>query len=112
MKKTILLAVSLMAMAQSSFALESTQQVLGFTAAEVIASTAMVVAISESSSITTSQKKALANKILLDVQAYNQNGTISVFLAAKIKNIRTLNQELSISDSVDVLVEAANLILQ
>lgn len=111
--KKMVLAVTLMVMAQSTFAFEATSKTVASLAVEVVFSTAITSVTSEISVFASSdaQKRREARKIQAEVQDYNQSGYISLFLGEKISLVKTIDNTLSDNESVDVLVEASELIL-
>nr|BDT28330.1 hypothetical protein BHI3_17960 [Bacteriovorax sp. HI3] len=110
--KKLMVALSIAAMSQASFAFDATSQVTAITAAEIILSTAVTVATSEAASISTSEgQKREAQKVLMEVQEYYQSGSVSVYLENKIEALKSLDESLSVDESVDLLTEASQLIL-
>lgn len=106
-----MIALSIAAMSQASFALDATSQVTAITAAEIILSTAVTVATSEASSISSELEKKEAQKVLLEIAEYNQTGAITVYLENKVEALRSHDQNLSTDEAVDLLIEASEMIL-
>lgn len=80
------------------------------TVARVVAG--MILASSNASTVATSeQRKIEAQMIQNDIQEYSQSGLVSVYLASKIDLVRAVNADLSIEESIDVLVVATESIL-
>ncbi len=107
--KTIILALSLSlvsTVASANFveySLEvTTYQAIGATVANIV----------NASSQATTNSKVVAVQIQNDIADYNQSGVVSLFLADKIAMVNSLNSELSEQDAVDVLIEAAAIILK
>ena len=111
MKKLVLLAALFTMSAQNSHALESSTDMVGFTFAELIVVTASSIGSSQALTISTQVRKLEAQKVQVDVQAYNQNGQITVFLGEKISALRNFDPSLSIDESVDELLAASESIL-
>ncbi|MDO9181780.1 MAG: hypothetical protein Q7U04_05200, partial [Bacteriovorax sp.] len=55
------------------------------------------------------KKEAL--KLQKDAQDFFQTGLASVYLESKIQNVRDLDAKISINESVDLLLEAAQIVL-
>ncbi len=80
------------------------------TVARVVAG--MILASSQASTVATvEQRKIEAQMVQNDIQDYAQTGAISVYLASKIEIVRSVNAELSVDESIDVLVAATESIL-
>ena len=109
--KKLIIALAVTALSQASFASEQTTQALGYTVAEIIATTAVTFVTSEAGTFSTSEAKKEAQKIQVEVQEYNQTGSISNYLGDKIKIVSTLDDTLSTDESVDVLLAASEIIL-
>lgn len=111
MKKLIIL-VAIVMMSQTTFASEASGKGLASTGAEIFFTTAMTSVLSEATSFSVSDAQKLeAKKILNEIQEYNQTGFISAFLAQKIAIVNSLESDLSVDDSIDVLIEASEIIL-
>lgn len=111
MKKiVIVLAMSLMA--QTSFAFEQTGQLSAIASAEIFFTTALGSMTSEITTISTlGQQKLEAQRLQRDVQEYQLNGSVSLFLASKIEIVHSLDSALSVDESVDFLIEVSEVIL-
>lgn len=110
--KKIILALTLVVMAQSTFAFDATSKIVGSLAVEVVFSTAITSVTSEISSFSMSDaKRKEAQKILVEIQDYNQTGHITLFLGEKISIIKSIDASLSNDDSVDVLIAVSEFIL-
>lgn len=110
--KKMILALSLMAMAQSTLAIEATSKTVVSSFVELAYSVAITSVTSEISiSSVSDAHKTEALKILAEVQAYNQTGHISIFLGEKISIVKSIDQTLSDDESVDVILAASELIL-
>jgi len=110
--KKMVLALTLMVVAQSTFALEASSKTTASIAVEVVFSTAITSVTSEISVFSISEaRRKEARKILADVQDYNQTGHISLFLEEKISIVKNIDNSLSNDESVDVLLSAAEIIL-
>jgi hypothetical protein len=110
MKKLIMMAVMLLT-SKGSFAFDASSQTLAYTAAEIIVTSAVTIGSSQVSTLATQARKMEAKKILKDVQDYNQNGSLSIFLAEKVSLVKSLDITLSVDESIDVLIEASEIIL-
>ncbi len=110
--KKMVLALTFLVMAQSTFALEATSKTTVSLAVEVVYSTAITSVTSEISVFSTSDaQRKEARKILADIQDYNQSGYITLFLGEKIAIVKNIDSSLSDDESVDVLLEASEFIL-
>lgn len=111
MKKTILMAAFL-AFSQTTFAFEATSKTAASASMEIFFSTAISAVTSEISSFSASEaKKNDAKKILREVEEYNQTGSMTSFIAEKIKIIHSIDKSLSVDDSIDVLIEISEITL-
>ncbi len=112
MKKLLILAFTTI-LSTNTFALDIATNSLAYTLAETIYSAAVGVATSEASSLVTSagQQKAEALKIQNEAQNYYQSGIASLYLESKIQIAKNLDSSLSDEESVDLLVEASQIIL-
>ncbi len=111
MKKTILTA-ALLVISQSTFAFEATSKTMASASMEIFFSTAISAVTSEISSFSASEaKKNDARKILREVEEYNQTGSMTTFIAAKINIIHSLDNTLSVDESIDVLIEISESVL-
>lgn len=109
--KKLMIALTIAASAQAAFAFDATTQITAITAAEIILSTAVTVATSEAVTISSELQKREAQKVLNEVQDYNQTGAISVYLENKIEALQAMDNNLSVDESVDLLISASELIL-
>jgi hypothetical protein len=110
MKRILVIAV-LMVMSQTSMALDATSQALAYSAAEIIVTTAATIASSQVASLSSQMRKEEAQKIQNDIQTYTQSGAVTAFLEDKIAAVKTLDSSLSVDESVDVLIQATEIIL-
>ena len=109
--RKLLIALSIMALSPGVFAFEMTSQLLGYTVAEILVTSAVTVGTSEVSSLSISMPKREAQKIQLQVQEYNQTGEVTPYLAEKIAVVHSVDQTLSMDEAVDVLIDASLIIL-
>lgn len=110
--KKVVLALALMVMAQSTFAFEATFKTTASLAVEVVFSTAITSVTSEISFFSISeQHRKEARKIIAEAQDYNQSGYITLFLGEKIAIIKSIDSSLSDDESVDLLLDASEIIL-
>lgn len=110
--KKIVLTAALLIMAHSTFAFDTSSKTLVSISGEIFFSTAITSVGSEASSFSTSDvQKAEARKFLSEIQEYNQMGSITTFVAEKITILHSLDNSLSVDESIDVLIEAAEIIL-
>lgn len=110
--KKIVLATALLTLTHTTFAFQASSKTLASTSAEILFTTAVTLVGSEATSFSTSKaQKTEARKVLLEIQEYNQTGSLTVFIAEKIAIIQSLDKSLSIDESVDVLIEASEIIL-
>lgn len=100
-------------MSVNSYAIDPVTNGLAYTLAYTIWSSAMGIASTKiSTEVTVSKyKKEEALKIQNDAQNYYMSGIASPFLEEKIALAQELGPELSQSEAVDVLVEAASILL-
>jgi hypothetical protein len=105
MKKLLILAFASI-MSSNSYSLDIGTNALAYTGA-------LTVATSEASSISVSKRnqKAEALRIQKEAQEYFQTGETSIYLESKIELAKELNSNLSVNESVDLLLAAANIIL-
>lgn len=61
---------------------------------------------------TTEAQKIAAKQIQSDIQVYESNGTITLYLAEKLNLVRSVNSELSEAEMIDVLALATVSILK
>jgi len=59
------------------------------------------------SSWTSEDSKTEATQVINDSQEFMQSGVISVFLNQKINEIQNLDQDLSLEDAIDLIVDSA-----
>jgi hypothetical protein len=112
MKKLLILAFASI-MSSNSYSLDIGTNALAYTLAQTIYTGALTVATSEASSISVSKRnqKAEALRIQKEAQEYFQTGETSIYLESKIELAKELNSNLSVNESVDLLLAAANIIL-
>ena len=116
MKKLIIASI-ITVLATSAFASKS---VFEETVKESVAETVAIILVdfTEALSIATSKdypntrRKSEALRIQNDVQQYSQSGITSVFLDEKIRMVKAINGDLSLEESIDVLILASNEILK
>ena len=110
--KKLLLLLTMIIMAQSTYAFETTVKTVSSVAVEVVFSTAIISGTSEISLFSISQaKNKEAQRIVLEVQDYIQTGHINLFLGQKLSIIQDLDKTLSTDEAIDVLINASELIL-
>lgn len=110
--KKIVLAAALLTIAHSTFAFDATSKTMASVSGEIFFTTAITSVGSEASSFSTSDvQKAEARKILNDIQEYNQTGSITAYIAEKIAIVHSIDKELSIDESVDLLIIVSESIL-
>lgn len=110
--KKIVLTTALLILSHTTFAFEASSKTLASTSAEILFTTAVTLVGSEASSFSTSKaQKTEARKVLAEIQEYNQTGSMTAFIAEKVAIIQSLDSNLSIDESVDVLIEASEMIL-
>lgn len=111
MKKTIL-TTAFLVISQNTFAFEATSKTMASASMEIFFSTAISAVTSEISSFSASEaRKNDARKILREVEEYNQTGSMTSFIAEKINIIHSLDNSLSVDDSIDVLIEISESVL-
>lgn len=112
MKKIFTLALASL-LSVNSYAIDQVTNGLAYTLAYTIWSSAMGVASTKVSAEATlsKYKKEEALKIENDAQNYYMSGIASAFLEEKIKLAQEIEPSLSESEAVDVLVEAAGILL-
>lgn len=111
MKKLFILAFATI-LSSNTYAVDLATNTLAYTLANSLYTTAMGVATSEATSIALSKnQKAEALKIQNEAQNYYQTGIASLYLNSKIQIAQELNSSLSEEESVDLLVEASQIIL-
>ncbi|MFA6238596.1 MAG: hypothetical protein WC635_14780 [Bacteriovorax sp.] len=112
MKKIIILVLATI-LSTRTFALDKVTNTLAWTLANTVFSTALLEASSEATSIalsSTAQKKE-ALRLQNEAQSYYQSGIASLYLQNKIQVAKDLDSSLSDDESVDLLVEASQIIL-
>lgn len=111
MKKLFILAFATI-LSSNTYAIDLATNTLAYTLANSLYTTAMGVATSEATSIALSKnQKAEALRIQNEAQNYYQTGIASLYLNSKIQIAQELNSSLSEEESVDLLVEASQIIL-
>jgi predicted metalloprotease with PDZ domain len=110
MKK--LLIVSLLSFSFSTFASEVVANLFAYTLAEAMYSTAIPVGTSAATSATSQKSLKEALELKNDIQDYYQSGLMGPKLLNKVILVQSLDNSLSLDESLDALVEAANLILK
>ena len=111
MKKLVILVVTLLS--SSTFALDKASETIAYTLANVVYTVALGIASIEGTALSTSSQnpKEQALRIQNEAQAYYQSGIASVFLESQIQMAKDLDANLSKDESVDLLVEASQIIL-
>jgi len=110
--KKLMILVALLLNTHSAFAFEATAKTMASASVEIIFSTAVSSITFEISSFSTIEaQKVEARKTLREIQEYNQTGVTTTFVESKISIIQTLDNTLSLDESVDVLIEASEIIL-
>ncbi|MDD4975555.1 MAG: hypothetical protein PHY93_14450 [Bacteriovorax sp.] len=112
MKKLLILAFASI-VSSNSYSLDIGTNALAYTLAQTIYTGALTVATSEAASISVSKRnqKAEATRIQKEVQDYFQTGITSIYLESKIELAKELDVDLSVNESLDLLLEASNIIL-
>lgn len=111
MKKLFILAFATI-LSSNTYAIDLATNSLAYSLANTLYTTAMGVATSEATSIALSKnQKAEALRIQNEAQNYYQSGIASLYLNSKIQIAQELNSSLSEEESVDLLVEASQIIL-
>lgn len=114
MKKMIVIS-ALSLMTSTAFASNFSEQTLVNSTVQTVANVIadMIMVTSRATSIaTTENRKIEAQMIQNDIQDYAQNGTMSVYLASKIQMVNEVNADLSIEESIDVLILASESLLK
>lgn len=111
MKKLFILAFATI-LSTNTYALDYSTNTLAYTLANTLYTTAMGIATSEATSIALSKNQKIdALKIQNEAQNFYQSGIASLYLESKIQIAKELNSSLSTEESVDLLVEASQIIL-
>lgn len=110
MKKILIIA--LFSLSIQSMASDLMANLFAYTLAEAMYITAIPVGTSAASSATSQKNQKEAIQLKNDIQDYYQNGTIGANLQNKVILVKSLDSSLSLDESLDALVDAANLILQ
>jgi hypothetical protein len=109
MKKLII--ITLLTLSAQSFASYTVSNLLAYTIAEAIYSTALPVATSGATTAMTEAQKQEALQVQNDVQEFNQSGVMSISLMNKIEIAKQIDASLSLNESLDALVAASNIVL-
>ncbi|MBC7538284.1 MAG: hypothetical protein H7281_05660 [Bacteriovorax sp.] len=111
--KKLLILVFASVLSSNTYALDIGTNALAYTLAQTIFSGALTVATTEAGtiSVTKKQQKAEALRIQREAQDYFQKGVASIYLESKIEMTKELDSKLSDSESVDLLLEASQIIL-
>jgi hypothetical protein len=111
--KKILILVFASLLSSNTYAIDIGTNTLAYTLAQTIFTGALTVATSEAGAISVSKKqqKAEALRIQKEAQDYFQKGMASIYLESKIEMAKELDSRLSDSESVDLLLEASQIIL-
>lgn len=112
MKKLLVLAFASI-LSSNTYSLEFGTNTLAFTLADTIYATALTGATTEASgrALTKKEKKALALRIQKEAQDFFQTGIPSIYLESNIKIAKELDTTLSEEESVDLLIEASNILM-
>ncbi len=86
---------------------DSTVQTAAYVVADLLAVSTRATSLG-----TTEAQKVAAKQIQSDIQAYESNGTITVYLAEKLNLVRSVNSDLSEAEMIDVLSLATLTILK
>jgi ABC-type sugar transport system ATPase subunit len=115
MKKIIITSI-LYIMATTAFAgdfvAQSLQDSTVQTVAIIVADFTEATSIAMSDETSNAHRKAEAQRIQNDIQAFSQTGVLSVYLSEKINMVNAIDADLSQEEAVDVLVLASNRILK
>ena len=109
MKKLIILASLILS--TQTFASATVSNLLAYTLAEAIYTTAIPVGTTGALSASTQQAQKEAVQLKNDVQDYYQSGLLCASLQSKVAVVQEIDSSLSLDESLDALVSAANLIL-
>lgn len=112
MKKLIVLVFASI-LSSNTYSLDFGTSALAYSLAQTIYAGALTVAASESGTKSTSkrEKNAIAQRIQKEAQDYFQTGIPSIYLENKIQMAKGPDQTLSVAESVDLLINATNIIL-
>lgn len=109
MKKLIILASLILS--TQTFASATTSNLLAYTLAEAIYTTAIPIGTTGALSASSKEAQKEAVQLKSDVQEYYQSGFLCASLQSKIAVAQEIDSSLSLDESLDALVDAANLIL-
>lgn len=109
MKKLTFLV--LLTLSTQTFASATVSNLLAYTLAEAIYSTAIPIATTGATTASTQQNQKEALQLKNDIQDYYQAGLMSPSLQNKVEIAHQIDSSLSLDESLDALVDAANIIL-
>lgn len=109
MKKIIILASLILS--TQTFASATTSNLLAYTLAEAIYTTAIPIGTTGALSASTKEAQKEAVQLKSDVQEYYQSGLLCASLQSKVAVAQEIDSSLSLDESLDALVDAANIIL-
>lgn len=114
MKKLLVLAIASIFSTSQTFALDKVTNTLAYGLAQSLYVSALGIASSEvtSRAISFKNQKAEAERIQKDAQEYHLNGRTTIFLESRIQLAKELDSNLSEKESVDLLIEASQIILE
>lgn len=112
MKKLIIMAFATI-LSSNTYAVDVVTNGLAYTLANTLYTSALGIATTEATSLAIFSKdqRTEALKIQNDAQNYYQSGIASLYLQSKIQVARDLDSSLSDDESVDLLIEATQIIL-
>jgi hypothetical protein len=108
--KTLTIIV-LLTLSTQTFASFSLSNSLAYTIAEVIYSVAIPVASTGASTAMSQENRKEAAQLKIDIQEFYQSGVMSLSLQNKIELVKEIDSSLSLNESLDALVSAADLAL-
>ncbi len=109
MKKLVF--VALLTLSSHSFASFSVSNSIAYTIAEVIYTVAIPVVSTGATTAATDNRQKVAVKIRNDIQAYYQSGELSLELSNQVETAQKIDTTLSLDETLDVLTDAANIII-
>lgn len=110
MKKALVIA--LLSLSFQSMASDLLANLFAYTLAEAMYTTAIPVGTSAATSATSQKNQKEAIQLKNDIQDYYQTGTMGANLQNKVILAQSLDNSLSLDESLDALIDAANLILK
>ena len=109
MKKLTFLV--LLTLSTQTFASATVSNLFAYTLAEAIYSTAVPIASTGATTASSQQTQKEALQLKNDIQDYYQAGVMSPSLQSKVEIAHQIDSSLSLDESLDALVDAANIIL-